>query len=338
MAATRPRYVRSLDLHNLRHRLQLAVELEHSTIPPYLSALYSLKPGANDAIAQVIESVVIEEMTHMALAANVLNAIGGAPSINDPAFVPDYPGGLPGGVRRDLVVHLAPFSKKLVRDTFMSIEAPHDPYDPRKLLLTQKEYDDTIGEFYAGIEKDMKALAAKENIFTGDPARQVTARGVAPVRTLEEALAAMADIVDQGEGISHADPYDLQGEPAHYYRFEEIVKGRKLVRVDGKAEFKGDVIPFDPDGVWPTLTDPKRSQIKDGTQAAELLDEFNGAYWRLLNGLHRTFNGDPGYLRTAIGSMYEVKVVALKLVATPVPGKRTRTMAPSFEFMPETGL
>lgn len=334
----RPRYVRTLDVQNLRHRLQLAVELEHSTIPPYLSALYSLKPGANDAIAGVIQSVVIEEMTHMALAANVLNAIGGAPSINDPAFVPDYPGGLPGGVRRDLTVHLAPFSKELVRDTFMSIEAPHDPYNPRKLLHTQKEYDDTIGEFYAGIEKDMKTLAAKEDIFTGDPARQVTARGVAPVRTLDEALAAMKDIVDQGEGISHANPYDEQGEPAHYYRFEEIVKGRRMVLVDGKAQFTGEPIPFDPDGVWPTLTDPKRSRIPDGTQAAMLLDEFNGAYWRLLNGLHRTFNGEPGHLRAAIGSMFELKAVALKLVVTPVPGTTTPTMAPSFEYMPETGL
>ena len=61
--------------------LQQAVELEHATIPLYLYALYSLVPGKNDAIAAIIQSVVVEEMLHMTLACNVLNAIGGAPDI-----------------------------------------------------------------------------------------------------------------------------------------------------------------------------------------------------------------------------------------------------------------
>ena len=38
--------------------------------------------------AELIESVVMEEMLHMVLAANVLNAIGGTPSIGRPGFVP----------------------------------------------------------------------------------------------------------------------------------------------------------------------------------------------------------------------------------------------------------
>ena len=33
--------------------LQKAVELEHSTIPPYLTALFSLKPGTNRKIAEL---------------------------------------------------------------------------------------------------------------------------------------------------------------------------------------------------------------------------------------------------------------------------------------------
>ncbi len=49
--------------------LQKAVELEHSTIPPYLTAYYSLKPGLNDEIAGLIRSVVIEEMLHMTISA-----------------------------------------------------------------------------------------------------------------------------------------------------------------------------------------------------------------------------------------------------------------------------
>ena len=60
--------------------LQTAIEVEHSTIPAYLCALYSIKDGTNQEAAQIIKSVVLEEMLHMILAANVLNAIGGHPA------------------------------------------------------------------------------------------------------------------------------------------------------------------------------------------------------------------------------------------------------------------
>jgi hypothetical protein len=39
--------------------------------------------------------VVIEEMLHMTIAANVLNAVGGHPAIDRPDFVPNYPEDLP---------------------------------------------------------------------------------------------------------------------------------------------------------------------------------------------------------------------------------------------------
>src|SRR2546421_835393 len=58
-----------------------AVELEHATIPTYLYALYSLQPGGNLKIQSLVRSVVWEEMLHMSLACNVLNAIGGSPVI-----------------------------------------------------------------------------------------------------------------------------------------------------------------------------------------------------------------------------------------------------------------
>ena len=67
--------------------LQTAIELEHSTIPVYLTALYSIKPNANREVAALIRSVVIEEMLHMALACNILISIGGSPSIGQPGFI-----------------------------------------------------------------------------------------------------------------------------------------------------------------------------------------------------------------------------------------------------------
>jgi hypothetical protein len=65
--------------HALRAHLQWALELEHSTIPPYLCALYSIPEGSNPEAAEVVRSVFMEEMLHMTLVANVLNAVGGSP-------------------------------------------------------------------------------------------------------------------------------------------------------------------------------------------------------------------------------------------------------------------
>src|SRR5437016_10860321 len=114
-------------LPGLQCALQKAIELEHSTIPPYLYALYSVKPYQNAEIAGLIKSVVLEEMLHMSLDCNILNAIDGAPVIDRPDFIPSYPGPLPGQVESDLTVPLAPFSKQLVYDVFMVIEEPEDP-------------------------------------------------------------------------------------------------------------------------------------------------------------------------------------------------------------------
>ncbi|MFB9207570.1 ferritin-like domain-containing protein, partial [Nonomuraea spiralis] len=43
------RPVRIGTLGSLREHLQWAIELEHATLPPYLTALYSLDPERNPA-------------------------------------------------------------------------------------------------------------------------------------------------------------------------------------------------------------------------------------------------------------------------------------------------
>ena len=119
-----PVYINLDSAEDLMQALQLAIELEHSTIPPYLCALYSIKPGTNVEVAGLIRSVVVEEMLHMALAANIFIAIGGSPNIGHAKFVPIYPGPLPGGLRTGLIVRLRRCSIEQIRDCFMSIEEP----------------------------------------------------------------------------------------------------------------------------------------------------------------------------------------------------------------------
>src|SRR3954447_6799560 len=96
----------------LQTALQNAIRLEHATIPPYLTALATLTGNTASVkfARQVIRDVVIEEMLHMTLACNVLNAIGGHPSITGDGFIPTYPHELPMGVAGDLVVHLKRYS------------------------------------------------------------------------------------------------------------------------------------------------------------------------------------------------------------------------------------
>jgi rubrerythrin len=86
-------------LESLQEHLQWAIELEHSTIPPYLCALYSIEAGHNAEATEVLSSVMVEEMLHLTLAANLLNAVGGRPRLDIPEMLPDYPHSLPHGDR-----------------------------------------------------------------------------------------------------------------------------------------------------------------------------------------------------------------------------------------------
>lgn len=59
--------------------LQTAIGVEFGTLPPYLYALYTIRPGTNSQAAQLIKSVALQEMIHTCLACNMLNALGGTP-------------------------------------------------------------------------------------------------------------------------------------------------------------------------------------------------------------------------------------------------------------------
>ncbi len=330
----------------LRDALQTAIRLEHATIPTYLYALYSLAPGTNREIAALLRSVVIEEMTHMGLACNMLNAIGGAPAIDEPGFLPVYPGPLPGSVESGLVVPLAPFSSDLVHDVFMTIEEPEDPLEFPVAELAAALQPLTIGQFYTAIADQLKA--AGEDIFTGDPARQVThdlgIEELVAITGLDSALAAIETIVEQGEGTTQS-PTDEEGELAHYYRFAEIYNGRLLVPnpaappdapADERFQYAGDEIPFDADGVRPLVLNPGPDSYPAGSAAARADTSFNYTYTSLLRSLHATFNGRPGTLMAAVGVMESCKQQALAMAAIEVQGAdgTVQRAGPSFRYQP----
>ena len=157
-------------IESLRKHVQGALELEHSTLPPYLCALFSIHAGTNVESAEVIRSVFIEEMLHLALAANVLNAIGGAPTLNEPGFLPNYPTSLPHS-DNSFEVPLAPFTPETI-ETFMRVERPGERH-----AESEADNFETIGQFYRAIEEGIKYLCAtlgEDAVFSGDPDRQIT--------------------------------------------------------------------------------------------------------------------------------------------------------------------
>jgi hypothetical protein len=323
----------------LPRALQRAIELEHATLPTYLYSLYSLG-DSNTEIANLILSVVMEEMLHFALACNILNAIGGGPAIDKPDFIPQFPGHLPGGVEEGLRVHLRRFSLQHVLDTFMAIEEPEKPLNFPYAAVEDRKV--TIGEFYTKICQ--KIVEAGPGIFTGDPARQVTgvfpANELFPVTDVATASTAITTIKEQGEGTSTS-PLDPQRELAHYYRFAEIYHGRLLVPVldpppgtppDKLYKYDGPPIPFDPKGVLPVIGDPKQSKYPLGTQAHYLNDNFNYVYTSLLKSLHRTFNGQPNRLNSAIPIMHSLRELAMEMMTVPLSDGVNA--GPSFEYQP----
>lgn len=318
--------------------LQLAIEVEHSTIPPYLTALYSLKPNTEEDTANILQSIVVEEMLHMTIASNILNALGGQPKINSPKFVPEYPTALPMHIAGELVVNLAPYSKNLVANTFMLIEEPDDPLILKEEVGEIDEPYKTIGDFYRALQNKIKLLAPDK--LPGDPTRQVvsnfySSQELFPILTKEDAIRGIDIIVSQGEGSSTS-PIDVDGDPAHYYRFEQLVAEHFLVK-DPSAphgySYTGTPIVLNPANVYPMFPNCKAFMLPVGSEERRMMDNFNLSYRALLNALNTTFNGQPDFLSNAIGCMIDLRLQALKLAATPFPSDTSYTIAPSFEFI-----
>lgn len=311
----------------LHFYLQKAIELEHSTIPPYLTAMLSLKPGQNREIGKLIHGIVMQEMLHMTISANILIAIGGHPRINTPDFIPNYPGPLPMGIADGLIVGIEAFSLDLTRKTFMGIEEPTDPIPVHEMIglyaKGQEPEFHTIGEYYESIKYKLDELSGQ--LQFGQLPQQVLnyfpPQVLFPITDVDSAKKAIDVIITQGEGTS-ASPYQDPNAPekledlAHYYKFESIANGREITPCpDGKGYcFGGKPIPFNQDGVWPMPPTPKPEDYPENSQERTLIERFAYSYSSLLNSLHRAFNGEPGQMDTAIGLMFDLKVLSASLM------------------------
>jgi hypothetical protein len=331
-------------VESLREHLQWAIELEHTTIPPYLCALYSIEAGKNLGAVEVISSVVVEEMLHLTLAANLLNAVGGCPRLAIPKMMQGFPRPLPHG-DRSFEISLLRFGFEAI-ETFLKIEQPSSTGS-----APEGENYETIGQFYDAIRRGLRELSAtlgEANVFSGDPARQITdehiysgSGSIIAVNNLASALVAVEEIVEQGEGAGHTQVWDgdsdvfhpERDQAAHYYRFQELKLGRRYRRGDTpRTGPTGDPISIDWDSVRPMRTNPRICDHAPGSPIRVAQEKFSQSHYALLQLLEEAFGGAPRTLGSAMGAMYSLKAQAQALMQMPTEDGLA-TAGPTFEYV-----
>jgi hypothetical protein len=301
---------------DLIEMIRCAIKLEHATLPPYLTAMWSITDKKHPAY-KILRSIVYEEMGHFGTVCNLLTTIGGTPAITDKDFVPDYPTRLPCDIYPKVkppnviewTVGLSRLTAAVVSDVFMIIEYPEK--GPVELLIafadvTRVRYH-TIGEFYDGLAETLQHLLKSGAVtitgqkqlsepFTGHDENQQNV--LKPITSPKEAFEAIEHIKEQGEGTpTTPDTPAFGNELAHYYKFKQIQVGRNFVQLANKNwSLSGDF--FDFPAVYPMADIPKGGYSAAGLPAdvANLLGKFNGDYKKILSLLQSAWEkgGDPG--------------------------------------------
>jgi len=336
---------------HLIHLLTEAAELEHNLLCSYIYAAASLKtpqdglsPREGDAVSRwrkLIMSIAVEEMTHLAIANNLLVAIGGVARFDRPNF-PVAEGYHPARI----TIRLERFNRSTLQH-FIFLERPPDSdvLDSPDYLPAEKyarttaafgttpstpDYE-TIGEFYADIKKlihDLSSVIGSQLFVAFDPTRQlapplVELPGLSVIHDLASALAAIDTIVDQGEGASRHDD-----EESHFGRFRKI---------------QSEWLSYDPhfDPAFPSATNPVlRKPVVDARdrvwitdpQSADILDLANAVYGLMLNCLEQSHSpyadtDRKPYIDAALSLMHGVIVLADHLARLPAGGHHPEACA-----------
>jgi CDGSH-type Zn-finger protein/uncharacterized Fe-S cluster protein YjdI len=338
---------------DLLYLLAEAAEIEHNLMCCYLFAAFSIKTEADglsheDATElarwkRAIIGVAVEEMTHLALVANLTSAVGGAPHFGRPNF-PVAPGYHPSGV----IVELRKFDRATL-DHFIYLERPEgvefEDADlgprikstyrrgciSRRFMPSAQDYG-TVGHLYRGIERGLNDLVARlgeDVLFHGDPALQVGAElvnlpGLAKVTDLASALHALDTIVEQGEGSS------ADSEQSHYRRFLAIRESYNK-RLELEPDFKASRAVA-PNPVMRPPPDPAGKTYIDNPDAAHVMELANAIYGGMLRALAQGFadtnqKRKQRFLDAAVDSMFALGPVAEHLTTLPATSSQPGLVA-----------
>jgi len=311
--------------------LQLGLAIELAVLPPYLYALWSIKPqaaGASSAAleaASTIRAVVYEEMLHASLAANVLNSLNATPKVTQGLIT--YPGPLPGHVKTGPFAYdvgLWALSASCIA-VFLKIERPEWGLLSAQSVATAADWI-TIGAFYEGVKAQLAALPGSSFGHGKQLARSDNPGPgqMVDVVDLGTACAAIQTIVDQGEGHKpDGDPAaedDDDHEVAHFYQFKVI-----------ESYFLGGLIDPVRD-LYPVIDNPDPARYSAAQRAAN--DRFNDLYTLLLDSLQATLGaGRPSVFGPPTQLMVQLRQAAAVLRnAGNVPGTDF-VAGPTFQYL-----
>jgi len=357
----------------VEHREQLwsllveAAQIEHMIMCQYLYACFSLKTEPDegltaqqaDAVArwqETLTGIAIEEMLHLALVMNVMTAIGAAPTLSRPNF-PRHSVFLPPGVEFallpfgvDSLTHFLYLERpegmeRVDAAEFVPAVPPPEPVGPAEVMPRLQGFL-TVGHLYRGIEQGLSDLASQLGepvLFVGEPRAQATPERfrwpqLIAVTDLASALAALDEIIEQGEGARG------DWRPAHYGRFFGIWNEYQELREQNPSFEPARPVmpaftqqPYDIDEAVTQPTEPLTRQV------AEL---FNLGYEVLLQVLTRFFTHTDetdeqldALVQAAFGIMGGVlKPIGTALTRLPMgPGNPGRTAGAAFQMYYQMG-
>ena len=324
-------------VEDAQEMLQTAIGVEFGTLPPYLYAMFSIPEGENVEAAARIKSVLLQEMVHMCLACNILNAIGGTPRLTPPAYPGPLPGdiGPPGG--QPLIIQLLPFSQAAMQQG-MNIEQPEDPPDFPVVLGLEAPGPQTvtIGQFYDALDQFLSTLPPDAWIPNRNQIddSQFFPGQLFAINCYADAHQAITDIVSEGEGTPKS-PLDFQNELAHYYRFGECEKNLVLQKADNPQGYQWGPksLGIDWTKVYPAIPDPGShdfSKDSDAAQAAQAA--CNTAYSQMVDALRLAVNGSASALGIAVRAMFDLRMAAKVALVTPLADP-SLVAGPSFIYV-----
>ena len=340
-----------------------ACELEHGLLCEYMYAQFSLKRSVEEGLTaeQLVRvqawevtliDVIKQEMLHLALATNILSALGAAPHFERPNF-PILSRWYPP----DVQIALVPFGERALRH-FMYLERPEGmslrdaegfsavgPMQPLTVddpqITAGPEEWHTVGHLYRGIEAGLAHLVNRDGeaaVFIGPPKAQATTQvfewtELTAVTDLASASTAIEVIVEQGEGA--------RGDwvKSHFGKFVGILEDFLALRAaDANFEPARPVLPVylrqPPDVAQVTLIEDRLTR--------RVADLFNAVYEVTLQVQSRYFvhHGEtPDELETLAKTAkhlmnWVMRYLGPVLTALPVgPQFPGRTAGPAFEIV-----
>jgi hypothetical protein len=341
--------------------LSEASALEHMIMCEYLFAAFSLKREESEGVdgglleklrrwEGVIDTVAVQEMTHLALVNNMLVSVGAGPYFQHPNF-PQPSRYFPPNIRLALI----PFGEQALRH-FLFLERPEgmsiegvpgfevlgdlNPPELKGGILPQQEYFSTVGHLYRGIERGFADLVDKygeDGVFIGADHAQATEeifglQNLFEVKNLRSAQKAVEGIVEMGEGA--------RGDwtNAHFGMFLRIFNDFMETK-KSRDDFR-PTRPVTPAFVRPPLGQENVTVITD-PYTAKVADLFNASYGLAIHTLGRFYIHQKEYsdelqalADTAVGMMQGViEPLGMTLTSLPVGSRLPGVNAgPSFEL------